>query len=76
MLPESVPHRKVLGLGILTPREREVVDWLGEGKSNWAIGQILGCSEETVKKHLQRAYRKLGVETRMEAANLLRGGAR
>jgi DNA-binding CsgD family transcriptional regulator len=75
MPPESVPPGKVLGLGILTPREREVVDWLGEGKSNWSIGQILGCSEETVKKHLQRAYRKLGVETRMEAANFLRSGA-
>ena len=63
------------GLDFLTRREREVVDWLPQGKTNWAIGQILGCSEETVKKHLQRAYRKLGVETRMEAANLLRSAA-
>jgi DNA-binding CsgD family transcriptional regulator len=71
MPPETVSHGIMPGLGILTPREREVVHWLAQGKSNWAIGQILGCSEETVKKHLQRAYRKLGVETRMEAANIL-----
>ena len=76
MPPETVSQGMMPDLRVLTPREREVVDWLAEGKSNWAIGQILGCSEETVKKHLQRAYRKLGVETRMEAANLLRSAAR
>jgi RNA polymerase sigma factor (sigma-70 family) len=72
MPPESVPSPKSPALATLTPREREILDWLAEGKSNWEIGQIVGCSEETVKKHLQRTYRKLGVETRMHAAILLR----
>ncbi len=46
--------------------------WLAEGKTNWEIGQILQCSEGTVKKHLQSVYQKLGVETRLNAAIFLR----
>ena len=57
---------------LLTPREREIMHWVSQGKSNWEVGQILGCVEQTVKKHLQRVYRKLGVENRMAAANCLR----
>jgi DNA-binding CsgD family transcriptional regulator len=57
---------------LLTLREREVMHWVSQGKSNWEVAQILGCVEQTVKKHLQRIYRKLGVENRMAAANCLR----
>jgi DNA-binding CsgD family transcriptional regulator len=57
---------------LLTPREREVMHWVSQGKSNWEVAQILGCVEQTVKKHLQRIYRKLGVKNRMAAANSLR----
>lgn len=71
MPPGNPPQGRLSGLATLTPREREILDWLGEGKSNWQIGQIVGCREETVKKHLQRVYRKLGVETRLSAANFL-----
>lgn len=63
------------GLSSLTPREREILQWLAEGKSNWAIGVIVGCCEETVKKHLQHVYRKLGVDNRIGAINALRGPA-
>jgi DNA-binding CsgD family transcriptional regulator len=59
-------------LATLTPREREIMHWVSQGKSNWEVVQILGCVEQTVKKHLQRIYRKLGVENRMAAANCLR----
>jgi len=57
---------------LLTPREHEVMHWVKQGKSNWETAQILGCVEQTVKKHLQHIYRKLGVENRMAAANVLR----
>ena len=60
------------GQNTLTIREREVLRWIAEGKSNWETGQILNCEEGTVKKHLQRIYRKLGVENRTAAANYLR----
>jgi len=46
--------------------------WVSQGKSNWEVAQILGCVEQTVKKHLQRINRKLGVENRVAAANCLR----
>jgi DNA-binding CsgD family transcriptional regulator len=71
MPPEIVSRKEPSLLDRLTPREREVILWVGEAKSNWEIGQIIGCSEATVKKHLYRAYAKLGVENRMQVVNLL-----
>jgi DNA-binding response OmpR family regulator/DNA-binding CsgD family transcriptional regulator len=52
----------------LTVREAEVLYWLAKGKTNRDIGDILGSSPATVKKHLERVYVKLGVETRTAAA--------
>ena len=46
--------------------------WVSHGKSNWEVALILGCVEQTVKKHLQRINQKLGVENRVAAANCLR----
>jgi len=51
----------------LTGREREVLDWLGAGKTDKDIAAILAISPRTVQKHLQRIYEKLGVETRTAA---------
>ena len=51
----------------LTVREREVLDWLGAGKTDKDIAAILSISPRTVQKHLQRIYEKLGVETRTAA---------
>jgi DNA-binding CsgD family transcriptional regulator len=52
----------------LTRREREVLSWVGHGKSNSDIAAILNLKIATVKKHLQRIYPKLGVENRTAAA--------
>ena len=54
----------------LTAREAEVLYWVVKGKTNRDIGDILGSSPATVKKHLERVYVKLGVETRTAAAGL------
>ncbi|TWI65125.1 transcriptional regulator EpsA [Pseudoduganella lurida] len=51
----------------LSPRELQVLHWLGEGKNNAEIGQLLGISALTVKNHLQRLYRVLGVSNRAHA---------
>ena len=40
----------------------------GRGKTNGEIGVILGARARTVGKHLERIFRKLGVETRTAAA--------
>ena len=53
----------------LTQREAEVLVWLCKGKTNKDIGEILGASPATVKKHLEHVYEKLGVETRTAAAS-------
>ena len=60
-LPQAGPGLR------LSPREREVMQWLATGKTDRDIGEILGISPRTVHKHLQRIYEKLGVETRTAA---------
>ncbi|MBI3030563.1 MAG: LuxR family transcriptional regulator [Candidatus Rokubacteria bacterium] len=55
----------------LTQREGEVLVWVAEGKTNEEVATILGLSPLTVKKHLERIYQKLGVETRTAAARAL-----
>jgi transcriptional regulator EpsA len=51
----------------LSSRETEILRWLAEGKSNYEVGCILGISAATVKNHLQRIYRALGVSNRAHA---------
>jgi len=60
----------------LTLREAEVLYWVAKGKTNRDIGDILGSSPATVKKHLERVYVKLGVETRTAAAGIAMGRLR
>jgi DNA-binding CsgD family transcriptional regulator len=56
--------------GRLTTREREVLHWVGQGKRNSEIAEILGIATATVNKHLERVYPKLGVDNRTAAANV------
>ncbi|MYM25915.1 helix-turn-helix transcriptional regulator [Duganella sp. FT135W] len=51
----------------VSAREAEILHWVREGKSNEEIGLILGISGLTVKNHLQRVYRLLGVSNRAQA---------
>ncbi|MFC0131695.1 helix-turn-helix transcriptional regulator [Massilia eurypsychrophila] len=51
----------------LSARETEILGWVREGKSNYEVGCILGISALTVKNHLQRIYRTLGVSNRTHA---------
>ena len=53
---------------ILTPRQRECLAWVREGKSSAAIAEILGISIMTVDEHVAEASRRLGVRTRVQAA--------
>ena len=54
-----------------TPREHEVLTLLKDGLSNKGIANRLKVSEVTVKTHLGKAFRKLGVHTRTQALRLL-----
>ena len=57
-----VPHA-----GVLTDRERDVLQALAEGMSNRAIGERFGIATSTVKYHLASVFEKLGVHRRAEA---------
>jgi DNA-binding NarL/FixJ family response regulator len=52
----------------LTPREAEVLFWMTQGKSSPEIAVILEAANNTVKKHVQNIFQKLGVENRTAAA--------
>jgi DNA-binding NarL/FixJ family response regulator len=54
------------GVGLLTPREEQVVNLVVEGISNRKVAQQLDIKENTVKKSLLRIYDKLGVSNRVE----------
>lgn len=51
----------------LTKREAEVLFWIAKDKSNAGIAKVIGCSEGTVRKHLEHLYGKLSVQTRTAA---------
>lgn len=51
----------------LTPREREILALVAEGRTNGQIAEQLWISGGTVRRHLENAYRKLGVHTRTAA---------
>ena len=51
----------------VTPRQRQVLAWIAAGKSDWEIGQILNISPKTVNFHVEKAKRKFGVPTRIQA---------
>lgn len=54
----------------LSPREREVLEVLSEGRTNREIAERLFISERTVGVHVRRILSKLGVSGRVEAASV------
>lgn len=63
---EALAHGET-ELDPLTERQKEVLLWVSEGKSAWAVSAILGISEATVRKHERKARETLGVATTMQA---------
>ncbi|MER7972247.1 response regulator transcription factor [Streptomyces sp. NPDC096080] len=66
--PQAPPDPQSETLAKLTPREREILELIGEGLTNSQIGGRLYLSEKTVKNHISRLLAKLGVERRIQAA--------
>lgn len=60
-LPYNAPGRA------LTKRQREVLEWVGDGKTTQDIATVLGISRAMVEKHLRLARQSLGVETTTQA---------
>jgi PAS domain S-box-containing protein len=55
----------------LTPREREVLKRVLDGRGTRDIADLLGISARTVENHLQNIYRKHGVRNRVALVSLL-----
>jgi LuxR family transcriptional regulator len=60
-LPRVMLHRN------LTPRQREVLEWVGAGKTIQDIATIMGLTVATVEKHLRLAREALDVQTTAQA---------
>ena len=54
----------------LTPRQRGVLELLGQGKANKEIGAELGLSEATVKQHVSAILKALNASNRVQAVLL------
>ncbi len=55
------------GLPKLSPRERDALHYVAEGKTDWEIAIILGVSETTARFHVDNARRKMGAVNRAHA---------
>jgi DNA-binding NarL/FixJ family response regulator len=53
----------------MTKREKEVIEFLGEGMSNKEIGQKIRVSTYTIRSHIHNIMEKLALHTRLEIAN-------
>jgi DNA-binding CsgD family transcriptional regulator len=52
---------------VLSAREKEVLDWVKQGKSSWEISVILCISESTVNFHIYNIMQKLGTINRPQS---------
>ncbi|MCF6443301.1 LuxR family transcriptional regulator [Nereida sp. MMG025] len=69
----NVAHLKIISLPYLAParsltkRQRETLEWVGDGKTTADIATIMGLTPATVEKHLRLARECLDVETTAQA---------
>ncbi len=65
-LPAESRAPDVRGLQVLSPRERQVLELIAQGRSNVEIGQQLGLSHKTVGRHRERIMGRLNLHSRTE----------
>jgi len=72
-LPAAAPGAGDLAFAQLTPRERELVELIAQGRDNAQIAAQLALSEKTVRNHITSIFSKLQVENRGQAIVRARG---
>lgn len=71
----NILHDKIQGMHakateiVLTRRERDVLSWVAEAKTDDEIATILSVSTSTVRFHLRNIYKKLDVNSRVSATS-------
>ncbi|MBB5189587.1 LuxR family maltose regulon positive regulatory protein [Silvimonas terrae] len=72
MRREVVVAEVIVPTPLLTPKEREILQFLLQGFSNKQIAKALNCTEFTVKWHLKNMFPKLGAGSRRHAVERAR----
>ena len=73
LLMNNIAHLKILTLPYssptrsLTSRQREALEWVGDGKTTQDIALLMGLTPATVEKHLRLARVSMSVETTAQA---------
>jgi transcriptional regulator EpsA len=52
---------------VLSERQKQILHWINQGKTNWEIAQILEMTEKNVKYHIEQILSKLKVTSRNKA---------
>ena len=60
-LVDARARRRESPVALLTPREREVLSEMAQGRNNASIGDALSLSERAVEKHINSIFSKLGL---------------
>lgn len=73
LLMNNMAHLKIMTLPYVAPnrsltkRQREALEWVGDGKTTQDIALLMGLTSATVEKHLRLAREALSVETTAQA---------
>jgi pimeloyl-ACP methyl ester carboxylesterase/DNA-binding CsgD family transcriptional regulator len=70
-LPDPAAGQHQL-IDALTPRQRELLELLAQGRDNAQIAAVMGLSEKTVRNHVSAVFAGLGVESRAQAIVIAR----
>jgi DNA-binding NarL/FixJ family response regulator len=68
---QAVPREPATGVDTLTPREHEIIRFVGEGLSNKEIARALRIRNSTVKNHMHNVLSKLQIRRRGEISKHL-----
>lgn len=64
--PTAASADQMVGLEILSLRERDVLEGVAQGRTNQQIGESLGLSPKTIARHRERIMAKLNLHSRTE----------
>jgi pimeloyl-ACP methyl ester carboxylesterase/DNA-binding CsgD family transcriptional regulator len=71
-LPHGTTPQAAAAFELLTPRQRQVLELLAQGRDNAQIAAVLGLSDKTVRNQVSAIFERLGVEGRPQLIVLAR----